>query len=430
MALGGGTFTAQDRILPGTYLNFISATRTGAGLSERGIGALPIELDFGPEDVFTLDSSDRNFLQDVRRLTGYDWWHERTLPFREFFRMARVGHFYRLGTGGTKASNAFATANYPGVRGNDIQIIIEAGEASGMFFVTTTLGTEDMGTQLVSTASDLVDNDLVTWDTSATLELTAGTPLTGGTNGTVTNGDYQAALNRLESYTFNTIACPSSEDTVKALFAAYTVRMRDEVGAKFQCVVHRYPQADFEGVVSVENNDTPELVYWAAGALAGCAINQSLTNRPYDCEIEVSVDYTSDELESAITGGRFILHKVGEAVHVLMDINTLTTFTGEKNQDFSSNQVIRVIDQIAIDTAALFATRYLGIVPNDQAGRMSLWGDLVSNRKDLERLRAIEDFDPEHITVAAGDVKHSVVVTDRVTPVSATTHLYMTVIVA
>ena len=33
MALGGGSYTTQNKILPGSYLNFISAARTQAALS-------------------------------------------------------------------------------------------------------------------------------------------------------------------------------------------------------------------------------------------------------------------------------------------------------------------------------------------------------------------------------------------------------------
>lgn len=47
---------------------------------------------------------------------------------------------------------------------------------------------------------------------------------------------YQNALDALEAYGFNTLGCLSSEQTVKDLFIAYTKRLRDEAGAKFQLV--------------------------------------------------------------------------------------------------------------------------------------------------------------------------------------------------
>ena len=48
--LGGGNFTAQNKILPGAYINFVSAQTTGANIGERGIVALGIEVDWGKEN--------------------------------------------------------------------------------------------------------------------------------------------------------------------------------------------------------------------------------------------------------------------------------------------------------------------------------------------------------------------------------------------
>ncbi|HBF6506491.1 TPA: phage tail protein, partial [Clostridioides difficile] len=47
MALGGGTFVTQNKVLPGSYINFVSATRATSSLSDRGIVAMPLELDWG-----------------------------------------------------------------------------------------------------------------------------------------------------------------------------------------------------------------------------------------------------------------------------------------------------------------------------------------------------------------------------------------------
>lgn len=59
MALGGGTFVTQNKVLPGTYINFVSAARASATLSDRGIAALALELDWGVDDaVFTVTSEE------------------------------------------------------------------------------------------------------------------------------------------------------------------------------------------------------------------------------------------------------------------------------------------------------------------------------------------------------------------------------------
>ncbi len=44
--LGGGTFTVQNKKLPGAYINFVSAARASATLSDRGIAAMAVPLSW------------------------------------------------------------------------------------------------------------------------------------------------------------------------------------------------------------------------------------------------------------------------------------------------------------------------------------------------------------------------------------------------
>ena len=94
----------------------------------------------------------------------------------------------------------------------------------------------------------------------------------------------------------------------------------------------------------------------------------------------------------------------------MRDINTLTSYTAEKGNDFSSNQTIRVLDQIGNDIAAIFNNRYLGKIPNDEAGRVSLWNDIVTYVKQMAGRRAIEAVKSDDIQVEKGQTKRSVVV--------------------
>lgn len=281
----------------------------------------------------------------------------------------------------------------------------------------------------------LIDNQYayVDWKSSGTLSLTASLPLTGGTNGTVADSDYQTYLDQAEAYTFNAMGCTESKATITALFAAFAKRMRDDVGKKFQVVLFR-KLADYEGVVSVKNGLTSDktstaLIPWVTGVIGGTAVNKSATNMTYDGEYDVDTDFTQTQLENGIKEGSFMFHRVDEAVCVLTDINSFISITDEKSSDFSSNQTIRVLDQIANDIAVLFGKKYLGKVPNDAAGRISLWNDIVKHHTELQDIRAIENFSGENVTVEKGDTKKSVVVTDYVTPVNAMEQLYMTVYV-
>lgn len=437
MALGGGTFITQNKVLPGTYINFISASKASATLSDRGIAALPLELDWGVDGaVFTVTSED--FQKNSLKYFGYSYDHAKMKGLRDLFKNIKTGHFFKLMNVGVAASNTYCDAKYKGIRGNDLKTVVAVNpDDITKMDVSTYIGTVLLDKQTVLPNTDnLLDTDYVVWKTNVVLAATAGLPLTLGSNGAaITGTEYQTALNGFEAYSFNTIGCLSTTPAITDLIVQFTKRLRDTVGVKFQAVVYQTATADHEGIISVENKvtgaDVPlsSLVYWVTGAEAGCAVNKSLTNRLYDGEFTVDTNYKQSELEAALKAGKLIFHKVGSDVRVLDDINTFITVTSEKSSDFSSNQTIRVLDQIANDIAALFNTKYLGTVPNDAAGRISLWNDIVSHHQQLQVIRAIENFNPDLITVSMGATKKAVAVNDVVTPVNAMAQLYMTVVV-
>lgn len=435
--LGGGSFLTQNKVLPGAYINFVSVAKASATLSDRGIATIPLSMNWGPEQqMFTVELAD--FLKNSLKIFGYAYTADELKPMREIFKHAKTVHFFRLNGSGTKATCTYADAKYPGTLGNSLKIVITANENSTendpLFDVATYLGTVEVDMQKgIAAASALKNNDFVDFKTSATLALTAGTALSGGANGSVADAAYQTYLDQAEALTFNAMGCVSTSATITALFAAFAARMRDDVGKKFQVVLFR-KLADYEGVVSVKNGiatskTTAELIPWVTGLIAGTAVNKSATNVAYDGEYDIDTDYTQTELENGIREGSFMFHLVDDQVRVLTDINSFVSVTDEKSADFSSNQTIRVLDQIANDIAVLFGKKYIGKVPNDGAGRVSLWNDIVKHHEELQTIRAIENFSADDVTVEQGDTKKAVVVTDYVTPVNAMEQLYMTVYV-
>lgn len=435
MALGGGSFTTQNKELPGAYINYVSAASASAALSERGIATMPLELDWGREgEVFEVTSGD--FQENSTKIFGYAFDSPKLKGLCDLFMGARTLYAYRLNGGGTKAENAFATALYGGVRGNDLKIVIQANaDDAALFDVSTYLGTVRVDVQTVVIAAELAANDYVTFKADATLAVTASSPLTGGTNGTVDGTTHQTYLDKVESYTYNTMGVVVTDETTKKLYVAFNKRLRDEMGIKFQLVLYRAPSADFMGVISVKNKTTDEnfseasLVYWVTGAECGCAVNKSCQNKRYDGAFSIDTDYKQSELKQAIKDGEFVLHKVNTDIRVLEDINSMVTTTDTCGDIFKDNQTIRVIDQLGNDDAVLFNTKYLGVVPNNAAGRTSLWSDLVKIRQKLQDLGAIENFSDADVTVAQGDTKKSVVVASAVEVVNAMGKLYMTVTV-
>lgn len=253
MALGGGVFTTQNKVLPGSYINFVSAARASATLSDRGVVALPIALNWGKEgEVFTVTQAE--FQKKSLEILGYEYTAKELLPFREVFLNAVKVHVFNLNAGGVKATSALATAKYAGSRGNDLKYVITVSlDDESKKEVALYMGSTKVDSQTVASASELVDNAFVTYNKEASLTETAGVSLTGGTNGeALTGANYQTALDKLESYNFNVLVCPSKEADIIALFVAFTKRLRDQVGVKFQTVVYK-TLADYEGIISLEN---------------------------------------------------------------------------------------------------------------------------------------------------------------------------------
>lgn len=429
--LGGGVFTGQGKVLPGTYINFMSAA-VPAGHPARGAVAMPMELKWGPEQEAVKVTKD-DFEKGSLMALGYPRESVQMMPFREMFRNANVVYAYRLNSGGTKASNDHAEARHSGERGNAVRLVIQKNVEDGSRFDVRTLvdGTE-VDSQTVADASELADNGFVVFKKDVALAVTAGMPLAGGTDGNVAGEAYQKFLDAVEQKAFDVLGCPVKDESTRNLFIAYTKRMRDELGIKIQMVAYRAAMADYEGVISVENRaaeNEPGLVYWVAGASAACAVNKSNTNKVYDGELMASVEYTQAQLADGIKAGKFMFHQVGDEVRVLRDINTLTSFTEGKNSEFADNQTVRVLDTIGNGVASLFAGRFMGQVPNDASGRVSLWNGVVTYYKSLAAQRAIEAVDAERITVEPGETKRSVVVHAPVRPVNCMDQVYMTVVI-
>ena len=347
--LGGGIFVTQNKILPGSYMNFVSLASATSALGERGTVAIALPL--GKEAGSVIEVSKVDFVANCSELLGVEYTSKEAAPLREIFLHANKVYVYDLGAESTK------------------------------------------------TVSD--------------------------------------AVNALEAYEFNILCAYTSTESDVSTYITTVKGWRDNLGKKCQVVVYNQssPAPNHEAVINVvstvsdEGADAFALVAWVAGAQAGCKINQSCTNMIYDGEYTVVVDKTQAQLEECIEAGQIAFHLVYGDVRLLEDINSLTETTADKGEDFKSNQTIRVIDQIANDIAKLFNTKYLGKIPNNASGRVSLWADIVSHHKELESLQAIESFDSSLLTVEAGENKKSVVVNDVITVVNAMAQLYMTVIV-
>ncbi|MFK0524752.1 phage tail sheath family protein [Paenibacillus illinoisensis] len=438
--MAGGTWETQNKVIPGTYINFVSEARSLSVVGERGIVTMALPLSWGPaKQLVTLEAG-----EDYFELLGYDATAPELLLIREALKRARTLILYRLNDGVAATAttgNLVVTAKYSGLRGNAISVVVQTNvDDPSKFDVITLVDGNKQETQIVSDITGLVANDWVTFAAAASdnaLATTAGAPLTGGTDGTVTNADHTNYLTAIEVHDFNTIGLVSDDNTLKALYTAFVKRLRDGEGKKVQLVVTNYTTADHEGVISVKNGvilsdqtviDRIKAVAWVAGATAGAAVNQSLTYSAYDDAVDVDTRYTNGAIETALLNGEFLfIANRGQAV-VQQDINTFKSFTPTKGSEFRKNRVLRVLDGIANDTKSVFDRFYIGKVDNNPDGRMLFRAELVSLFNTYQEIGAIQNFDAQtDILVQAGTAKDAVYVEANAQPVDAMEKLYMRV---
>ena len=280
-------------------------------------------------------------------------------------------------------------------------------------------------------------NALVEFSGTGTLTEVAGAKLTGGTNGTVSSSDYTDYFKALETADFNYLALPTSDNTIKKAGINFIKRMREDEGKNAQLVIAD-SDADSEAVINVSNGvvladgtviDKTKATVWVASASASAGIEKSLTYAKYDDSVDVDGKLTHTETIDALLKGKFVFtYKKGRAV-VEQDINSLVSFTIEKNEFFKKNRVLRTLDDIVNDTHYAFTEFFLGKVNNNEDGRQAFKANRIKYFRDLEARGAIENFAVEDIEVLRGEDKDAVVVNVKVQPIDSMEKLYMTVVV-
>ena len=437
--MAGGTWTVQNKVRPGVYIHFKSEARPLGALGERGIVSLPLELSWGPsKQVISIEAG-----TDPFDTLGYLITAPQLLLVREALKRARTLLLYRLNTG-VKATatvdNLTVTAKYGGVRGNDISVAIETNiDDPAQFDVKTLVGGAEVDSQTVADITELQSNAWVDFSGTGTLTTTAGVPLTGGDDGTVNAQDYLDYLTAIEVHNFNTIGLTVTDATTKGVFVSFVKRLREDEGKKIQVVMENYPEADYEGVISVKKGvaladgttlTAAQAVAWVAGATAGAAANQSLTYDAYDGAVDAVPKYTNSQITAALQAGEFVFTAMDGRAIVEQDINTLHTFTPAKGKAFRKNRVLRVLDSLGNDYMRVFSTSYIGKVPNNDDGRNLFKNECINITNQYQNIGAIQNFDPQtDLEVLPGTSPDAVVVNQWVQPVDSAEKLYFTITV-
>lgn len=291
-------------------------------------------------------------------------------------------------------------------------------------------------------ASLIKDNQFVTFKESGYIPVNAGYVFKGGVSGTTTTLEsHNDALNALEPYFYNTMYCDSTDDLVKELYEEYTKRMRNERGKYFQTVVFDHVGADHESIISLKNGirnpqglvKSSSGVCWSAGYSSAVGLEVEMTNKTYDGELDIDVPYSQDELEVLLPLGHFLFHRFSlEEIRTLVDINTLQTYTTDRDDQLANNKVVRVVDYIHNREEALMNDTDIGNLKNNPEGRAVLYNRCYDILKDLESRGVLENVQPEDVEVlpledaSVKNFKNIAIINQAITIVGTIRQVYIT----
>lgn len=443
--MGGSWDGNENKIIPGVYQRYSSNAGVTIQPSTRGVVTIPLALSWGPVGVVqTIDAG-----ADLMPYTGYDsidahnrWAQEMLKGTNRTSAPYRILLYRLSGTGGKEATattgTLTATAKYPGVRGNDITIVItELADPEDTFTVDTVVDGRIVDSQTAETADTLTANDWVTFSGTGALTSTVGAPLTGGVDPTAAATDHSDYLTAIEPYRFDAMVYDGDDTTVKTAMLSFIKRYFDDNGRQGQLVAADLTNPDSRWannvIDSVRMDDGTELTpqqvcWWAGGALAGAQYNEDLTGANYPGAVAVITKRTRSELEAAIQAGQWVLQDDGNGtVSVVYDINSLVTYTSDITEPYHLNRTMRVAMVSGNDINDQFSTRFKGVENNDDAGRMNIKSALVNYLLTMQDNRGIQNFDGKtDVSVYQGEKVDSVRVDATLWVVGATNFIYVT----
>ncbi|WP_271013959.1 phage tail sheath family protein [Pseudomonas aeruginosa] len=445
--MNGGTFTpGTEKKRPGIYFNFKTTAQQRITLGNRGTVALPITMSWGEPKTFISISG----IEDLNKKVGLNIDDKSLLLFREAKKKAQTVLLYRLNEGEPAkaqiSENFNVLANYGGQKGNEVTIqVTENVLDSKKRDVVTYVGTDIVDKQVVTDVKELKQNKYVSFSGEGEVTITAGVTLSGGKNGVPSVADYTAFLEAAETEYFDVIALPNNtSEQLKATFVAFVKRLRDDQGRKVQGVLPNYA-ANHEGIINVTSGvvleDGTEITpakatAWVAGASAGANFNQSLTFVEYEGAVDTLERLDNDQVEYRLSQGEFLFtfDARDRTVSVEKDINSLTSYTTEKNKTFGKNKIIRVLDAINNDLTRelkdLIKLRKANgnDIPASDDGLQLVKTLITQYLTQLQDGDGITGFDSEtDITIALNEDRDGFLIDLAVQPVDAAEKFYFNV---
>lgn len=394
--MAGGTFNPNiPKKRPGVYVNVKSGRNTGTAPALQGIVAMPlVGYDWGPKGKFLEISSEAPdaLRSQLGRAIADDNKFMRRI--RMALLSADIVQVY-IPAGGTKAAGNAAvtdgqltlTAMYEGTMGNDLKVVSVANPLGG-FDVSVYNGNEEVELfEGVAEVDDLIGKSAyVEFSGSGKLAAFASASLSSGTDAADDNTGWTAFLDACEDLRFDCMCFPEEDEDLHAALLSKIKFIRENLGRKCQAVAPDFA-ADYEGIINLVNGveydgvdvEDAEATAFVAGITAAADYVTSNTYAVFPGATGIIGRKTNEEAEASIDAGEmfFSFDEDGNVI-IEYDINSLTTFTADKSEDYRKNRVLRVYDSLANELRTTFVPGRYQNSPKDWEVMESLGRSILS----------------------------------------------------
>ncbi len=182
---------------------------------------------------------------------------------------------------------------------------------------------------------------------------------------------YSRELKILETHKWNYLTIPNIESSDITFVDAWIKEQR-QMQKTYKAILPKY-DADCEGIInfttdnilsthSEEIFECNEYCVRIAGMLAGLSLARSSTYYVFN---DILLCDQPEDPDKCIDDGEFIIIYDGENYKVGRGVNSFTTFTTEKGEEFSKIKIMEGVDLVNDDIRTTFEDSYVGKYRND-----------------------------------------------------------------
>jgi hypothetical protein len=238
------------------------------------------------------------------------------------------------------------------------------------------------------------------------------------------SADYTEAQNYLETIIWDYLAVPQIKSSDVMAMATWVKGLRDNKNMEVKAVLPNC-KADHEAVI----NCTAQKIITAAadtydsgsgydggskygkeytaadycsriaGIAAGCPLTMSITFQVLSEVTDVLPHMTVEECDEAIDNGELILINDGEKVKIARGVNSLTTISADKGEDWQKIAIVDKMDLWKRDVTRTIADNYIGKYNNTYANKRLLIAAVQAYNDSLTAEGVLDDSLPEYNNV-------------------------------